>query len=100
MIMEVATYSSVPPDKLKSAVRVFRDIPPLPKALLDLFRFCSAYYHHPLGEVAMNGLPGRLRSIKPFVLDSPATFQYCLTPEGHTADISVIPTRSIVKHRF
>ena len=51
IIMEVATYSSVPPDKLKSAVRVFRDIPPLPKALLDLFRFCSAYYHHPLGEV-------------------------------------------------
>jgi primosomal protein N' (replication factor Y) (superfamily II helicase) len=100
IIMEVATYSSVPPDKLKSAVRVFRDIPPLPKALLDLFRFCSAYYHHPLGEVAMNGLPGRLRSIKPFVLDSPATFQYCLTPEGRTADISVIPTRSIVKQRL
>lgn len=99
VIMEVAAYSSVS-SKLKSAVHIFRDVPPLPKALLDLFRFCSAYYHYPLGEVVMNGLPGRLRSIKPFTPDPSVTFQYRLTAAGHGIDISVIPARSIVKHRF
>ncbi len=97
--MEVATYSSVS-SKLKSAIHIFRDVPPLPKPLLDLFQFCSAYYHHPLGEVVMNGLPGRLRSIKPFFPGSPTTFQYCLTTLGSNLDLTEIPARSIVKHRF
>jgi primosomal protein N' (replication factor Y) len=100
IIMEVVTHSSVPASKIRSAVCVFRETPPLPKVLLELFRFCSAYYHHPLGEVAMNGLPGRLRSIKPFVLDPDAIFQYRLTTEGHAVDMSVIPARNIVKHRL
>jgi primosomal protein N' (replication factor Y) len=97
VIMEIAAYSSVS-SKLRSVVHIFRDIPPLPEALLDLFRFCSAYYHYPLGEVVMNGLPGRLRSTKPFM---PApSFQYRLTPAGYRADIAAIPARNIVKHRF
>ena len=100
IIMEVVTHSSVPYPKIRSAVCVLREIPPIPKELLDLFHFCSAYYHHPLGEVAVNGLPGRLRTIKPFVLDSSIPFQYRLTTEGHAVDISVIPARSMVKRRL
>lgn len=67
VIMQVATDSAISPGKLKPATHIFRDVPPLPKTLLELFRFCSDYYHHPLGEVVMNGLPGRLRGIKPWV---------------------------------
>ncbi len=100
VIMDVAAYSTVSPPKLKSVAYIFRDVPALPKALLDLFQFCSAYYHHPLGEVVINGLPGRLRSIKPFVPDFLAAFQYRLTTAGSTVDLSAIPARSIVKHRF
>ncbi len=55
LIMEVTTHSSVDPVKLKHITHIFRDIPSLPPALLDLFHFCSEYYHHPLGEVVMNG---------------------------------------------
>lgn len=99
VILEVATHSSVS-SKLRSAVHIFRDVPPLPKALLDLFQFCSTYYHHPLGEVVMNGIPGNLRRLKPFVPDSSTAFQYRLTSAGSAVDISAIPARSIVKHRF
>ncbi|SCY45216.1 primosomal protein N' [Nitrosospira sp. Nsp13] len=99
MIMEVSTHSLVSSSKLRHAVHIFRDIPPLPASLLDLFRFCSAYYHHPLGEVVMNGLPGRLRSIKPVVAD-PAASRYCLTPAGYAASLSAIPARNIVKRRL
>lgn len=100
VIMEVSTHSLVSSPKLRHATHIFRDIPPLPASLLDLFRFCSAYYHHPLGEVVMNGLPGRLRSIKPVVADPAAASRYCLTPAGHATSLSAIPARSIVKRRL
>lgn len=100
VIMEVSTHSLVPSPKLRHATHIFRDIPPLSASLLDLFRFCSAYYHHPLGEVVMNGLPGRLRSIKPLVANPAAASRYCLTPAGHAASLSAIPARNIVKRRL
>jgi primosomal protein N' (replication factor Y) len=100
MIMEVSTHSQVSSPKLRHAIHIFRDIPPLSASLLDLFRFCSAYYHHPLGEVVMNGLPGRLRSIKPIVAGPAGTSRYCLTPAGQATSLSAIPARNIVKRRL
>jgi len=62
VIMQVAAGSALAPEKLKPVNRIFRESPPLSKTLLDLLRFCSDYYHHPLGQVVMNALPGKLRS--------------------------------------
>jgi primosomal protein N' (replication factor Y) (superfamily II helicase) len=100
VIMEVMTHSEVPPQRLRYASHVFRDVPPLPKDLLDLFGFCSEYYHHPLGEAVMNGLPTRLRSNKPFTQKKDADFQYRLTPAGQSTKLSAVPARSIVKRRL
>lgn len=100
VIMEVSTCSSVSPDKLKPAAHIFHDIPPLPVTLLDLCRFCSDYYHHPLGEVIMNALPGRLRSSKPLVQKSTVAFQFCFTDAGRAADTVSIPARNIVQNRL
>ncbi len=101
IIVEVATHSDVPQKKLKQAEHIFEDVPPLPTALLDLFRFCSEYYHHPLGQVLMNGLPNRLRSSKPFfVRTAPSLFRYHLTSTGREADVSTIAGRSIIKRRL
>ena len=44
VVMEIISHSRVSSIKLKQAVEIFRDVPPLPETLLDLFRFCSAYY--------------------------------------------------------
>jgi primosomal protein N' (replication factor Y) (superfamily II helicase) len=100
VIMEVTTHSEVPPQRLRYASHVFRDVPPLPKDLLDLFGFCSEYYHHPLGEAVMNGLPTRLRSNKPFTHKKDPDFQYRLTLAGQSTDLSAVPARSIVKRRL
>ncbi|MCX7184781.1 MAG: primosomal protein N' [Nitrosospira sp.] len=100
VIMEVSTRSSVSPDKLKPAAHIFHDIPPLPATLLDLCRFCSDYYHHPLGEAVMNALPGRLRSSKPFVQKSAVALQFCFTDAGRVVDTASIPTRNIVQNRL
>ncbi len=100
VIMEVIPHPLVPTRRLRAASHVLRDVPPLPKNVLDLFRFCSEYYHHPLGEVVMNGLPTRLRSNKPFIQESHTDFQYRLTPTGQSTDLSAIPVRSVVKRRL
>lgn len=65
VIMEVTSETQVSPEKLKPATCIFRENTPLSPALLELFYFCSHYYHHPLGMVVMNGLPAKLRSTKP-----------------------------------
>lgn len=100
VIMEVTTHSPVPLEKLRHAAHIFRDVPPLPRVLLDLFHFCSGYYHHPVGEVVMNGLPNRLRSGKPFTRKSHTSHQFRLTTAGQSIDSSTIPARSVVKHRL
>jgi primosomal protein N' (replication factor Y) len=101
VIMEVTDHPRVSLKKLKQAEHIFQDVPPLPPALLDLFRFCSAYYHYPLGQVVMNGLPNRLRASRPFfVRTAPGLFRYSLTTAGHEADTSVTAGRSIIRRRL
>lgn len=63
VVMGVAEESAVPSDRLKDALELWRDVPPLPQKLLDLLKFASAYYHHPLGQVINNALPPALRRV-------------------------------------
>jgi primosomal protein N' (replication factor Y) len=100
VVMEIISHSRVSSIKLKQAVEIFRDVPPRPETLLDLFRFCSAYYYHPIGQVVMNGLPGRLRGGQPFLKKPPASLQYRLTDAGRRVELSSIPARSAVKRRL
>ena len=50
---------------MRRVLSVQRDVPPLPADVLELLKFCSDYYHHPLGEVVLNSLPTRLRRARP-----------------------------------
>ena len=60
VIMELAASSSLAPQRIRRVLSVQRDVAPLPQDVLDLLKFCSEYYHHPLGEVVLNSLPTRL----------------------------------------
>ncbi|MEI2767485.1 MAG: primosomal protein N' [Nitrosomonas sp.] len=98
IIMEVVANTEVPPEKLKTIQSIFTDNPPLPKELLNLFAFCSQYYHHPIGMVIMNGLPAALRTTKPIKpkKDHSATWnntQLRLTDAGKRIALSSIPKR-------
>lgn len=61
VIVELAPATAVPAERLKAAVRILRDLPPLTAEALQLLRFSADYYHHPLGAVIMGALPTRLR---------------------------------------
>ena len=101
IIIAVGSETKISIEKLKSAHCIFREIEPLSAALLDLFHFCSQYYHHPLGLVIMNGLPVKLRGNKPVKLkESSNNVQFSLTEAGKQIDLSSIPARQRVARRL
>ncbi|UJP06741.1 MAG: primosomal protein N' [Nitrosomonas sp.] len=101
IILAVSDETQIPIEKLKSAHGIFREIKPLPAALLDLFYFCSQYYHHPLGMVILNGLPVKLRNNKPVSLKrKPHQYQYSLTSSGKNVALTQIPARNRVARRL
>ena len=61
VIIAFARSSAVAPERLKHVVKVLRDVPALSAADLELLRFASEYYHHPLGAVVAGAMPARLR---------------------------------------
>jgi primosomal protein N' (replication factor Y) len=98
VVMEVVADSGVAPDKLKPLIRVLTDTPPLSPELLTLLRFCSDYYHHPIGQTMMTALPARLRSSE--ALPVAAVAAYRLAPGVTAARIEEIPKRKSVQHRL
>jgi primosomal protein N' (replication factor Y) len=69
VIVAIQQDSQVPADKLKDALAVRGQLAPLSGQWLALARFAAAYYHRPLGEVAMPGLPKNLRLSTTVALD-------------------------------
>jgi len=69
VIVAIKQDSDVPADKLKDALAVREQLPPLSPQWLALTRFAATYYHRPLGEVAMPGLPKNLRLSTTVALD-------------------------------
>lgn len=59
-----AADSDQPPEKLKTARAILRDLPPLPADWLELCAFVARYYHYPLGQVIGFALPPLLRQGK------------------------------------
>ena len=97
VVVDVAASSTLPAGKLKSVVRVLSDIPPLPPHLMALFRFCSQYYHHPLGEIVLNALPATLR--KTSAAKEKIT-GYQITAAGQAVDIEALPARARLKRKL
>lgn len=64
IIMGIVDSTALDADKVRVAGEILRDMPPLPPDILGLLRFCSDYYHHPVGEVVAGALPSRFRSVR------------------------------------
>src|SRR5512143_2190442 len=60
--MEWAEHSDLALERIKPVVQVLDDVPPLPQEMLTLLRFCSDYYHYPVGSTVLSALPTRLRA--------------------------------------
>ncbi len=98
VVMECATDSDLAAERIKPVVQVFDEIPPLPGELLALLRFCSDYYHHPLGATVLSALPARLRSGEPVTFK--VALQYVLSASGRSLNLDQFPERKVVQHRI
>lgn len=82
IILEISSDSRVEPHRLREAVAILYDMPPLTQEWLALARFTADYYQRPLGEVIHAALPPRLRLPQPLRLSPPA---YAITAAGRNA---------------
>jgi primosomal protein N' (replication factor Y) (superfamily II helicase) len=98
VVMECAVDSELDMRRIKPVVRVLDEIPPLPADLLDLLRFCSDYYHYPLGATVLSALPARLRSSQPVTFREAA--QYALSASGRALGLDEFPKRKVVQRRI
>ena len=98
VVLKCATDSELSAERIKPIVRVLDEVPPLPDELLTLLRFCSDYYHHPLGVTVLSALPTRLRSSQPVTLKE--AVQYALSESGRLLDLSQFAKRKVVQQRL
>jgi primosomal protein N' (replication factor Y) len=98
VVMECAAESELATERIKAVVQVLDEIPPLPAELLTLLRFCSDYYHHPLGATVLSALPVRLRSCEPVTFKE--ALQYTLSASGRALDLDQLSRRKVVQHRI
>jgi len=62
VVIEHAAQSALPPERLKPIGAIVDTVPVLAAEVLELVRWASDYYHHPIGEVIASALPKALRS--------------------------------------
>jgi len=98
IVMARAANSDMPANKLKPIVCAFVDEAPLPAATLKLLKFCSDYYHYPLGQTLLGVLPPRLREGEPAGL--PLRIGYRLTASGIAAGLDAIPSRAALQRKL
>ena len=98
VVMEVGANTELSVTKIKEVVQILEDVAPMPEELLKLLRFCSDYYHHPIGMTVMAALPTRLRSQQPVALRQAHT--YALSQSGRSLILAEFPKRKVVQLRL
>ncbi|HET8610552.1 MAG TPA: primosomal protein N' [Burkholderiales bacterium] len=96
VVIEEATRSTLTPERLKTVIRPRTDLPRLDAAMLEVFRFCSDYYHFPLGTVILQALPARLRRTGAS-LTKPPCERYEITAAGTALDQTALPKRATAR---
>ncbi len=96
--MESAEQTPLATERLKPVAQILEDVPPLPQETLTLLRFCSDYYHYPLGMAVLAALPTRLRRTEPQALKQAQ--DYTLSESGRALDITALPKRRVVQQRI
>lgn len=98
VVMECVENSDVAVERIKPVTQVLHDSGPLSANLIELLRFCSDYYHYPIGPTVLSALPSRLRSDKPITIKP--VLHYRLTVNGAALDLDSLSKRRVVARRI
>lgn len=91
IVMAVATSTTLPAAKVRRSLEVIDREPLLCRADLELIRFASDYYHHPIGEVCAAALPALLRQGRPL---DPIETRLAVTDSGVACDLEALARRA------
>ena len=96
VVVELAERSEIADARLR---RIEHSLPldPLPQELLALTRFCSDYYHYPLGQVLLSALPSVIR--RTHYSGQARQWEYALTCRGRELRADSFPPTAGVKRR-
>jgi primosomal protein N' (replication factor Y) len=97
VVVEIAEHSEIADARLRWIERIL-PVDPLPIDTLALIRFCSDYYHYPIGQAALAALPVVLK--RPGYAGSKRQWEYLLTLAGHELQPDCFPARAALKHRL
>jgi primosomal protein N' (replication factor Y) len=92
LALETLPAGAVDPKRLKKIEKLLDPEPLIDAGLLQTLRWCSEYYHHPLGEVASLALPSLLR--RGASAFPPPEAVWGLTTAGRTVDKATLARRA------
>ncbi|HKQ23525.1 MAG TPA: primosomal protein N' [Burkholderiales bacterium] len=97
VVVELAERSDISDSRLR---RIEHSLPlaPLPQELLALTRFCSDYYHYPLGRVLLSVLPSVIRRAN--YIGPTRQWEYVLTRRGRELHPDSFRPAALVKRRL
>ena len=88
VLIETVNKTDIAAQKLKAVIEILDQHPLFNPELLQLLKWSSQYYHHPIGEVIQNALPVKLRQGASTRIKGIRHWQ--LTPEGEALDTSTL----------
>ena len=87
IVVDIKNHSDCPIEKLKPVIAVLDEEQPLlSQEIIDLTRWASNYYHHPIGDVINHALPTLLRQGDTAQLASEPAWR--VTPSGQDTPLS------------
>ena len=92
IVVEPGNPSAIDDAALKSIAEVIDAEPLIDAELMASLRWAATYYHHPIGEVLIQALPGLLRQGRAAV--PPPEICWTLSPDGRDADTNVLKKRA------
>lgn len=98
VVLEVASESEVPEERLRPITEVLADEARLPPDILALLRFCHRYYHHPIGQVVATALPAGTRRARSLRLQHRR--RYFPTARLASTGVEAVPARQVVARRL
>jgi primosomal protein N' (replication factor Y) (superfamily II helicase) len=95
VVLALSRESAHPREQLKDIISVLDDAPLLSAEILKLLRFCSDYYHYPLGATVLAALPTTLRRVQAPALKTSDSWQLTATGRVEAANL---PARAHAQH--
>jgi primosomal protein N' (replication factor Y) (superfamily II helicase) len=96
LIVEMVETTDVPPEKLKAIIGLVPRVAAFTAADMALFGFCARYYHHPLGQIALGGLPPLLK-LAPTRAEPDRAVRVSEITDAGRAALATLPSRSVAQ---